>query len=193
MNKKIQAKDLINLGIYTAIYLVLLTAIAFTVFIPVFVLIFCTVCPVVCGIPFMLMITKTKKPWLVFIMGILCGIFMIITGMGYWSMIPGIVFGFLADLILQSGKFESTKKSIIAYGVFSMWLIGNFIPMMINRQEYFQILTDKYGQEYVDLASKLQPAWILVPLLIIFFVFGILGGLLGKKLLCKHFERAGIV
>jgi energy-coupling factor transport system substrate-specific component len=48
-----------------------------------------------------------------------------------------------------------------------------------------------YDSEYADALMKLMPGWILPVLLVCCFVFGILGGLLGRVLLKKHFVRAG--
>ena len=62
-----------------------------------------------------------------------CGkttLFNALTGMGYWSIITGAVFGVLADLVLKSGDYKSAKKGIISHGVFSMWIIGNYIPIV---------------------------------------------------------------
>ena len=53
-------------------------------------------------------------------------------------------------------------------------------------------LTDA-GQAYIDAVQKLMPLWMAPVLLIACFVCGILGGLLGRALLKKHFEKAGIV
>jgi len=40
--------------------------------------------------------------------------------------------------------------------------------------------------------QKLMPLWMAPVLLIACFVCGLLGGLLGRALLKKHFEKAGL-
>ena len=40
---------------------------------------------------------------------------------------------------------------------------------------------------------KFIPDWSLIPLLVGIFIAGILGALIGRSLLKKQFERAGIV
>ena len=42
-------------------------------------------------------------------------------------------------------------------------------------------------------ASRVMPSWMLYVGFALLFVGGILGALLGHKMLKKHFERAGIV
>ena len=41
----------------------------------------------------MLFLTKTKKFGMITIMGILMGLVMLLTGMGYWSLITGVIAG----------------------------------------------------------------------------------------------------
>jgi energy-coupling factor transport system substrate-specific component len=192
MKNKLEAKDLINVGIYTAIYFVLCMGVAMLGYIPVFIPMLTALCPLIGGIPFMLMLTKTKKPGMVFLMAILCGVLMGIMGMGIWAIPSSIIFGLLAERILKAGHYKSLKYDILAHGVFSMWLIGNFIPMFINRQQYYNALIPGYGEEYANALMSYIPTWSLFFLLVSCFVFGILGGFIGKKLLKKHFVKAGI-
>ena len=45
-------------------------------------------------------------------------------------------------------SYKSAKKGIISHGVFSMWIIGNYIPIVATRDSYYQQLISGYGQEY---------------------------------------------
>lgn len=117
---------------------------------------------------------------------------MLLTGMGYWSIITGFVFGVLADLILKSGDYKSAKKGIISHGVFSMWIIGNYIPIVVTRDSYYQDLITGYSQEYADAIMGYISAYTLPLLLIAGFVCGVIGGIIGQKIFKKHFKRAGI-
>ena len=58
--------------------------------------------------------------------------------------------------------------------------------------EYWSTRQD-FGQEYIDALTKLFPVWMFPVHILLCFAFGILGGLLGRKLLKKHFAKAGIV
>ena len=147
---KLQGKDLINVGIFTAIYFVVMMAIAMLGFIPIFLPLLIVLVPLVGGIVMMLYYSKVQKFGMVSLTGLICGILMLLTGMGYWSIITGAVFGVLADLVLKSGDYKSAKKGIISHGVFSMWIIGNYIPIVATRDSYYQQLISGYGQEYAD-------------------------------------------
>ena len=190
-NEKLKGKDLINVGIYTAIYAVITFAIAMLGYIPIFMPLLCIIGPIVAGIPFMLFLTKVKKFGMILIMSILMGILMLLTGMGYYSLIIGIVSGLLAELVYKSGKYKSSSKAVWTSGVFSIWIWGNYIPLFTNIEGYFSTRQD-YGQEYIDALTRLMPPWICPALLAAAIISGIIGGLVGKAILKKHFIKAGI-
>ena len=104
MNNKLQAKDLINLGLFTVLYFVLGCCVAIPIsFVPIFLPILGTLWTLITGIPFMLFLTRVKKFGMVTLMAILSGLLMGLTGMGYWGVPLGLVFGLLGDLILFCG------------------------------------------------------------------------------------------
>ena len=65
--KKLKGRDLINIGIYGAIYFVILFAVAMLGMIPVFLPLLSVFVPILGGIPFMLFLTRVKKPGMIFI------------------------------------------------------------------------------------------------------------------------------
>ena len=142
---RIGAKDLVTVGIYSAIYLVITCALAFLSLIPIMYPLMTIICPIAGGIPFMLFLTKTKKFGMITIMGILMGLVMLLTGMGYWSLITGAIAGLLADLVWKAGKYSSAKMSIVTNGVFSLWYIGNYMAVFVFREGYFQHAVESYG------------------------------------------------
>ena len=86
MNNKLQAKDLINLGLFTVLYFVLGCCVAIPIgFVPIFLPILGALWTLITGIPFMLFLTRVKKFGMVTLMAILSGLLMGLTGMGYWS------------------------------------------------------------------------------------------------------------
>lgn len=111
---KLKGKDLINIGIYAAIYCVIMTAVAMLGFIPIMMPMLCVLVPLLGGIPYMLFMTKVDKFGMLTIYAIIIGLFLWITGMGYWPFLFGIVFGLLADLIAKSGNYKSSSKAILS-------------------------------------------------------------------------------
>lgn len=191
-NEKLKGKDLINVGVFSAIYFAIVMAIAMTGFIPVMLPLLAVFVPVLGGIPFMLYLTKVKKPGMIFIMSIIMGIMMILTGMGVYSLFVSIVTGLVAEFLYKSGAYKSAAKAVLTCGVFNMWLWGNYLPLYFNSAQYWAD-RQNFGQDYVDTITRLMPAWTCPTLLVTAFVCGCIGGLLGRSLMKKHFVKAGIV
>ena len=82
MNNRLQAKDLINVGIFTAILFVICMGVAMVGYIPIFVPLLSVIVPFVGGIPFMLFLTRVRKFGMVLIMAAIIGIIMCLMGMG---------------------------------------------------------------------------------------------------------------
>lgn len=191
-SQKLQGKDLINIGIYAAIYCVITTAVAMLGFIPIMLPMLAIICPLVGGIPLMLFMTKVKKFGMVTILGILLGIYLWVTGMGYWPTIFAVIFGSLADLIAKSGDYKDSKKLILSSGIFHVILFANMIPLYLNIDGYFST-RQSFGEEYITSVTNIMQPWTAPVLFIGSFVAGVIGAVIGKKILKKHFEKAGIV
>lgn len=193
MRKKLQTKDLITVGIFTAVYFAVFFVCGMLGYIPIFMLLIPFICPFVSGIPFMLYLTKVKSFGMVTITGLICGTLMLLTGMSWPPIFTGTGFGLIADLILKSGNYQSSKKTVIAYTVFSVWLMGMMLPLYIMRDSYFAALVPTYGQEYVDALMYYTPAWSFFALTALTILGGFCGALIGRLALKKHFKKAGIV
>lgn len=194
-SNKLKAKDFITVGIFTAIILVVEFACGMLGYIhPFIVASYVVMIPLVGAIPMMLFYTKVQKFGMITIMSILIAIMMFVLGMGFLGAPLIIIAGVIADLIAKSGKYKSFKKTMISYGVFSLWICANYFPVIVTAESYRQDLIDEgYSAEYCNnlfLAINYKTIGIL---LILCFVFGCLGALIGKAVVKKHFEKAGIV
>ena len=94
-SKRLQAKDLINVGIFTAIYIVIFFVGMMLGYIPIFIPLLGLVCPILCGIPFMLYLTKVKKFGMVTLTGVVLGLLNVLIGAGVLVLIFGVIFGVL--------------------------------------------------------------------------------------------------
>ena len=194
MNNKMQAKDLINIGLFTVLYFVLGCCVAIPIgFVPIFLPILGALWTLITGIPFMLFAVRVKKFGMVTIMAVLSGLLMGLTGMGFWGILTGAVFGLLGDFIMKSGSYKSVKKTILGYGVFSLWMVGTYIPMYFMVEQSRADFAKSFGDEYADKVMSVMPMWSIVLVIAAIFLFALLGGLIGKAILKKHFAKAGIV
>lgn len=191
MKVTMKGKDLINIGIFSAIYFVILFAVAMLGMIPVFLPLLSVIVPILGGIPFMLFLTRVKKFGMIWIMSIIMGIMMLLTGMSWPPLVVSVFSGLLAELVYKSGNYRSAAKAVITNGVFSLWVAANYLPLFFAADKYWAS-RQNYGQDYIDSVTRLMPTWMCPVTFIAAFVCGVIDGLLGKALMKKHFEKAGI-
>ena len=188
--KRLTGKDLINIGIFTAIYFVVVMILAMLGFIPVFMPTYSILMPLFGGIPFMLFLTKVRKPGMIFIMSIIMGVMMLVTGMGIYPLIVSVFSGLISELVFRKGNYRSAGMAVLTNGSLRVWAC--FLLLFLNRDSFMASRAESIGQDYVTALDKLTPNWLCPVLLAVCFICGVLGGLLGKKMLHKHFEKAGI-
>lgn len=188
---RLKGKDLINVGIYSAIYFIIIMALAMLGYIPIMMPMLCVIGPIAGGIPFMLFLTKVKKFGMILIMSIIMGVLMALTGMGFYSLPVAVVSGLIAEWVWKRANYSKAGSSILACGFFNIWMWGNFIPLFLDPTGYFSTRSE-FGADYAATLKALLPIQMFPVLLISCFVCGLIGGLLGRALLKKHFIKAGI-
>jgi hypothetical protein len=195
-NTSLQTKDFISIGIFSLIYFVIafsiggiaqMTPVTFP-FMPMIVALFT-------GSIFMLYTAKIPKRGAISILGILSGILLFVTGM-FWMMSAFFaVLGFVADFIVSSGHSGSFKRRLIAYCVFALSPMGAYVPMAVMPEQF-----DKFMRKKGDFSSFAEVInaigvnkWAIPVMMLGTIACALIGGFIGKKLLKKHFEKAGIV
>ena len=192
-SNKLNAKDLIHVGIYTAIYIVIFFTIGMLGAIPILYPLEYILIPIITGIPFMLFLTKVEKFGMVSIMGVILAVFWYLMGYTYIPTIIYILAALISDLIFRIGKYKSFKFDIIGYWIFSCGMIGCAAPMWLLTATYMEQVRDSMGEEYVAGLHRYMPPWMGLVAIGIILISSSIGALLGRKMLKKHFERAGIV
>lgn len=195
-NQSLQTRDFISVGIFSLIYF----AVAFVIggvaqmtpltfpFMPMIVALFT-------GSVFMLYTAKIPKKGALSILGVISGILLFITGMFWMMSVFFVLFGVIADGICGSGHFRSFKKNLAAYCVFALGPMGAYIPMAVMPAQ-FDAFMRKKGEftSFAGVIDAIGANWWAVPGMILgTLLCAVIGGLIGKKLLKKHFEKAGIV
>ena len=194
-SKKLKAKDFITVGIFTAILFVIEFLLGMLGYIhPYIVASYVIIMPLVSGIPMMLFYTKVEKFGMITTVSILIAIIMFIGGMGYLGTPLIIISGIVADLIAKTGQYKSFKKIVISVGVFNLWICANYFPVIITADSYRQGLVDEgYSAEYVNNLFAAINVRTIGVLVVLCFIFGCIGAVIGKAVVKKHFEKAGIV
>ena len=194
-SKKLKAKDFITVGIFTALLFVIEFLLGMLGYIhPYIVASYVIIMPLVSGIPMMLFYTKVEKFGMITTVSILIAIIMFIGGMGYLGTPLIIISGIVADLIAKTGQYKSFKKIVISFGVFNLWICANYFPVIITADSYRQGLVDEgYSAEYVNNLFAAINVRTIGVLVVLCFIFGCIGAVIGKAVVKKHFEKAGIV
>lgn len=190
----LKARDLVNVAIFAVIYLVVMYAINMLGLInPPVMLLALLLSVIVAGIPYMLFLTRVKRPGMVTLFGVVFGLFCGLTGLGWIAAGLTVIMSVIAEVILWFGRYRSRWAAIWACTVFSLWFIGPMIPLLIDREAYLTtLLSAGTGSEYVADFDQLVTVPVVWGYNIATLVCGLLGALLGSALLKKHFVRAGL-
>ena len=113
--------------------------------------------------------------------------------MGYLGAPLILIAGVVADLVAKSGDYKDFKKIAISYGIFSLWICANYFPVVVSATSYRQsLLEGGFSAEYADYLFKAINTKTLAVLVIVCVISGFLGAFVGKAVVRKHFEKAGI-
>lgn len=194
---RLEIKDLISIGVYTAMYffMIILSNLFIIFLVPGYSYIFIPIMAAfLSGITYMLMVAKVQKFGAITIMGSIVGGFQFMMGLYPWSIVFGIGVALLADIIAYSFKYKSEKGLLISYAVFSYSTIGPILPMFLFPNLYVNYLASQ-GRDAVYIENAFASITQYTILIVIFgiLIASILGGVIGQKMLKKHFKRAGII
>lgn len=191
---RMSSKDLINVGIFAALYVVTIYAINLLGFVNPAVMIAALCASIVAGgIPFMLFVTRVRHAGMVFLFGLIVSIVMTFTGHPLVSFAVTLAAAAGAEVALWAGRYASRAMGVVAYAVFAAWNIGPMLPIFYMRDAYFSSASMRQmGPDYLAQMEALISPSVLIAFDAGTVVFGLLGGLLGVRLLRKHFTRAGL-
>lgn len=198
MNKsKLSVQDLISIGIFTALYFVLVTIATFAsaLILPGFSNVLLPgISALISGCVFMLMVAKVPHFGGVTIMGTVMGLFLFVSGHFAVSLVIGIGCSVLADLILKFTGYTNKKAILGSYVVFSYGLTGPVLPLWLMKDAYIASLVAK-GKDtaYIDNLFANINSTTLIVCIVATLVMAIIGGLFGQAMMKKHFKKAGII
>lgn len=195
-SRRLRGKDLITIGIFSAIYFVLNFVFMLCGGIhPILWILMPGLIALTTGIPFMLMCTKVQKLGAVFIMGLITALIYFVTGM-FTPLILGMmaVSCVVAEVIRALTHYKSYVGNTAAFAVFSLGMCGSPLPIWVFRDSFFeQIASQGMSAGYLATLESLSSAPMLIVLFAAPIVLAIVGSLIAKTLFKKHFEKAGIV
>ena len=183
MNKKLNAKDFILIGVLTALMWIICMIISTVMSIagPVTNVFYPAVVAIPNGIVMMLLLAKVPKKGVFTICGTIQGILFLLVG-GFWLIpVALIVGGVICDFLIMGRKEITMKSMMIAYTIFS----GIFAFGAIEK--------NNIAQEYIDGMISITSGFMPVVIIVAGLLGGLIGGYIGQKALKKHFIKAGLV
>jgi energy-coupling factor transport system substrate-specific component len=193
---KLRAKDLITLAIFSVVFIVVYMACSAPLGMLAPLYAFCVVIPMIpCGIVWAYLRTKVTKPFAILIQGVLFAVILFVLGGGWFVAIGVLAGGILAEVFAGVGKYKSFKWNAIGYAAFAVCFhLGVFIMILIARDYYYDYgITNGLSSEYMDALLSFVSGPLLLLTSALSAAGAVIGMLLGRAFLKKHFERAGIV
>lgn len=195
INRGLKVKELVTTGIFSALFAAV-TIVGGAIFAsnPVLTFLLPPVVALITAPVYLVLVAKVPKHGPILILGILMACIMFTTGMYWMWPIAYIVFAIAAELISGIKNFRSMKLNILGYIIFSLNPLITYSMLWINQKEYIQYLLSKGTEKaYMDTMVATAQNWMLPAMIIGTLILAFLGAMLGKKLLQKQFEKAGII
>ena len=169
-SRGMSGKDVITVGIFSAIYFVINFAFMLLgglhpllwILMPGFIALFT-------GIPYLMMCAKVQKVGSVLLMGLITGLIYYVTG-------------------------QFTVVILVSFVLFSVGMVGSPLPIWLMREDFLRQITEQgMPADYVNTLAALSSNGMLIVLFLAPVVGAVIGGILARAMFRKHFEKAGLV
>ena len=187
-------RDLMTIGIFLAIYIVLYFAITMFGFLnPVMMLVTLGLSIVVGAIPFMLFLARVKHAGMVALFTIVLGILLLVIGFPPLSIGILVALSVVVEIVLAVTGYRSHWAGVLSYTIFSVWNTAPLLPLFYDRQGYFSSPSmSRMGPEYTARLDAFLSPGVLIGFDIAAVLLGLIGGVIALRLLRKNFARAGL-
>ena len=192
---KLQVKDLIMIGVFSALYFVLnmVGGMPFAMN-PILTFYQPIGSAFLSGIIFIFLIAKSPKRGTITILAVIMCILRFATGM-HWAMGVGtLIAGIIAEIIAGSKNYKNKTMNMLSFGIFALGDIGTFLVYFINPESWSNAMIKKGTDiSYIESMNAAAANWMIYVIVIGTFLVALLSAWIGMKLLKKQFEKAGIV
>lgn len=143
--------------------------------------------PIICGIPFMVFVTRVQRFGLIFAMGVIIGLLFLLTGQSWVATVLAVVLGLAADLIARAGQYRRWPLLVASYVVFAIMGIGMVVPLFFQRAATIALMQSRHAAEWVNQIIRLTPPWLFYVMILMLAVGAVIGAYLGRAVFRKHF------
>lgn len=196
MKSKLDTKDLIYIGAFTALYVLLRFVVIMTLgLIPIFYLLLPFFTGIICATVYKIYVSKIAKPRAITILATLFGVILLAMG-HFYSVFLCIPIGMMAEFIVKLGDYKSAKMQSLSYLVFNFVMVAPFGQLYLSKDSFILGVVASYGDDYgvilTTILDKLGKYLFLLQSASA--IFGaIIGLIIANLLFKKHFKHAGIV
>ena len=189
-------KDVITVGIFSAIYFVINFAFMLLgglhpllwILMPGFIALFT-------GIPYLMMCAKVQKVGSVLLMGLITGLIYSVTGQFTVVILVSFVLACgLAEITRVITHYRSMAGNLVSFVLFSVGMVGSPLPIWLMQEDFLRQITEQgMPADYVNTLAALSSNEMLVVLFLAPVVGAVIGGILSRAMFSQHFETAGLV
>lgn len=195
-SNKLQIKDYINIGIFSAILMVLYLVTAMTNVTPITYLIYSPATAFVGAIPYLFITMKIPKKGTVLLFAVVPFLYFLLLA-GTEGMIVAAffaVFAILAELILGNDR-KNFKRITISYIVFAMWnAIGGQFRLFATTESYLEYAKNLgLSEVYIDFLRSQANYFTWAIVIVGSIVAAVVGIYLSRLIFKKHLIKAGIL
>jgi energy-coupling factor transport system substrate-specific component len=193
---RLVSRDLISIAIFSVIIQVILFVVAaiFGMIVPLYP--FATAIDgMICGIVYMYLRAKVPKHWAILLQTAVNVLLLFLMGT-MWTMPAGIlVGGLIAEFVSRPKENRSFLCNMIGYSFVMLgFAIGSYAPIVFAKEWYAEYITGSgMSAVYADEIFALLSGPLFYGALALTVAGSITGAFLGRAMLRKHFEKAGIV
>jgi energy-coupling factor transport system substrate-specific component len=190
-------KDLVNIGVYTVLIIIvtLIVSLPFAPFLSVMYPFVAGFCALFIAPIFMLLTYKVAKRGTLLVCSTI--IALIYAVMGYVYLVPfGLLSGLLCEAVMwKRGVYRSFWHNVVSLSIFSimLYVAGTFLPIYLFGSEYYLSLqAHNVSSAMIHIQYAMSPLWGAA-IIVITVVMAIAGCFIGRRMLRKHFIKAGLI
>lgn len=192
---RLTGKDVITIGIFSAIYFVLNFIAMIGGVIPILWILLPGTTAILTGVPYLMMVTKVRKPGAVMIMGLITAVLYFVTGQfTILILITMLAACVLAEIVRFLTKYENKLVyHAVSFVLFSYGMLGSPAALFVYRDSFLNQIAESMGNAYAEKMTSFISAPMLTALCVSPIIGGIIGILIAVKMFNKHFKKAGVV
>jgi len=193
---KLRAKDLITTAIFTVIFfaIVMVGTMTFGV-VPVLYPFLVSFVALVGGTVWAYMRVKVPKTFSILIQAVITFLLIYLMGSGWTLALGFLAGGILAEIISGTDKYKSFKLNTAGFVTYCLGIhLGAYLMPLIAKEAYLEFcISSGMDMNYLEIYLNFMSWPVMLGAALSCAVFAVIGMLIGKALLKKHFAKAGMV